>query len=805
MAIGAGLGLRRGPRRPWRPASSAATCPDGCSSDGVRAAAYCYYMVDAGRVIVGSIFAARAHRGRGLEDALVERGGRRRARRARRRPRRVPDPLLHRSRGRRAIRAGRLRGARPPLHAARPAVAPARGASAAARRASACGRCGATSCRPPPRSSTAATSAAVDAALNLTYSTPATCRTFVDTLVLRSGCGRFDPEASRLAEGPCGPVGVLIASRLVARERPRLPGLGGARGAGSRPRRRPHDAPRCGPSASRASRAATLSVTVGERAGPPPLRAARLPRAAGVRRARLGAAARADRAARVTPRGRSRLAPRARRRRRGAVVVVPAGRAREGAAGWIGAVVAEPLPRALQRAGVPAVPDADRRRAQEALGRPSPRSPRARPASGSPRRSAPRASWSGPGSCAAVELHPLAAPARRRARLPERAARGHGAARGPRPGHPRARLGRGARGPAAPAARATSSSGRPRVPFEALRALGEGLAARDAAARVAGARRALAAPPGLRGGALVLARLLVDASAFDEARARARPRARPGSPFARDARFLDGRRAPRPRPLPRGGRPLRRARGAGGRARPCSPTARWPGCAGAAASGASTLLRQALERSRRRVDLPFDLGWALLVEGDARAAAFWLRGAVRRDPGDAQGRLLLSWALAAGGRAEEAEEQWRAAAALVPALGPMRTADLSRRLERVLRVRAGARSSTRSGARTPRPRAPTRRGEALLAAGDRAGAVSELARAALLDPYAAPPAPAARPGAPARGREREGGRRAAHGPVVPRGPHRARRARRAAALDGALTDPREARVALMGRPLGRPR
>jgi ribosomal protein S18 acetylase RimI-like enzyme len=53
-----------------------------------------------------------------------------------------------------------------------------------------------------------------DAALNLTYSTPATCRTFVDTLVVRSGCGRFDPESSRLAEAQWGPVGVLIASRL---------------------------------------------------------------------------------------------------------------------------------------------------------------------------------------------------------------------------------------------------------------------------------------------------------------------------------------------------------------------------------------------------------------------------------------------------------------------------------------------------------------------------------------------------------------------------------------------------------------
>ena len=95
----------------------------------------------------------------------------------------------------------------------------------------------------------------VDAALNLTYATPATCRAFVDTLVVRSGCGQFDPEASRLAEGPWGPLGVLIASRLVARERARLPGLGRPRGAGPRARggARHHGAR--APSASRASRA----------------------------------------------------------------------------------------------------------------------------------------------------------------------------------------------------------------------------------------------------------------------------------------------------------------------------------------------------------------------------------------------------------------------------------------------------------------------------------------------------------------------------------------------------------------------
>jgi hypothetical protein len=77
------------------------------------------------------------------------------------------------------------------------------------------------------------------------------------------------------------------------------------------------------------------------------------------------------------------------------------------------------------------------------------------------------------------------------------------------------------------------------VAFEALRALGEGLAGRDSASRVAGARRALALQPVYEEAALALSRLLVDAGTFEEAR-RALARVPSGSPFARDARFLDG-------------------------------------------------------------------------------------------------------------------------------------------------------------------------------------------------------------------------------------------------------------------------
>lgn len=182
-------------------------------TDGRRAAAYSYYMVEASRVIVGSIFAGREHRGLSLEDQLVDAV--------------VADARAERGSGRvecqtlfctapsadaRFEGAGFTSRARhymrrdlgaPPLPAEAP---PPPGVNL----------------RPLRRDDLRAAAEIVyrshvgsaDAALNLTYSTPASCRTFVDTLVVRSGCGRFDSFASRLAEAPWGPVGVLIASRL---------------------------------------------------------------------------------------------------------------------------------------------------------------------------------------------------------------------------------------------------------------------------------------------------------------------------------------------------------------------------------------------------------------------------------------------------------------------------------------------------------------------------------------------------------------------------------------------------------------
>jgi tetratricopeptide (TPR) repeat protein len=418
----------------------------------------------------------------------------------------------------------------------------------------------------------------------------------------------------------------------------------------------------------------------------------------------------------------------------GSVMVVPPEGPGRSPSGWIGAAVAEALPRALQRAGVPAIPGADRRRAQEAAGVPSPEATRATAIRVAESLGATRlvvGSWEQRGADVTLSLRLLDA-ARGALSAPLVATEpleGLGRAihalawdvalSGPRPpGGTRSGLLHAAEG----------------VPFEALRALGEGLAAREAPGRLAGARRALTLHPGYDEAALVLSRLLVDAGSFEEAR-EAVGRVGVGSPFAREARFLDGVAL----------LGLGRSREADvlfAELAGQEPTAAVLGNRAVArlregpASGASALLRQAVEVQPASVDLPFNLGWALLVEGDAEAAGFWLRGAIRRDPGDAQGRLLLSWALAASGRAEEAEEQWRAAAALVPALEPLRKPDLSRRLERVLPSEQGLLLDPARSADAEASRAHAARGESLLASGDRAGAVSELARAALLDPYA---------------------------------------------------------------------
>jgi ribosomal protein S18 acetylase RimI-like enzyme len=177
--------------------------------EGSRAAAYCYYMLDSGRAIVGALFAAQDFRGQGLEEQLLgdvisE------AQRTAGNERVECQTLFSTARDadQRFVRAGFKSRRR---HYLVRALSQKVGAPDSA-----------VQLRPVRREDLWTASeiiyrshqGSLDAALNLTYATPAHCRAFVETLVLRSGCGRFDTQASFLAEGPKGPVGVLLASRL---------------------------------------------------------------------------------------------------------------------------------------------------------------------------------------------------------------------------------------------------------------------------------------------------------------------------------------------------------------------------------------------------------------------------------------------------------------------------------------------------------------------------------------------------------------------------------------------------------------
>lgn len=177
--------------------------------EGGRPVAYCYYMLDAGRAIVGSVFASADYRGRGLEDALVSAV----IGEAQRHPHndRVEcqtlfstapsaDQAFERagfsSRGRHYMARDLADPVEVPRHDWRLRPLRREDIPAAAQ----------VIHRSHQRS--------LDAALNLTYATPGYCRAFVETLVLRAGCGRFDPEASLVAEGRDGVAGVLLASHL---------------------------------------------------------------------------------------------------------------------------------------------------------------------------------------------------------------------------------------------------------------------------------------------------------------------------------------------------------------------------------------------------------------------------------------------------------------------------------------------------------------------------------------------------------------------------------------------------------------
>lgn len=177
--------------------------------EGLRTIAYCYYMIDVGRAIVGSLFVTEDFRGQGIEDLLVDAV--------------LKEALAHPGNERvecqtlfstapsvdeRFRRAGFETRQRHYLvrDLREPVALPAHGFRLRAVRREDLGLAAELIHRSHRNT--------LDAALNLTYASPAYCRAFVDTLVLRSGCGRFFPDGSFVAEGPEGTAGVLLASQL---------------------------------------------------------------------------------------------------------------------------------------------------------------------------------------------------------------------------------------------------------------------------------------------------------------------------------------------------------------------------------------------------------------------------------------------------------------------------------------------------------------------------------------------------------------------------------------------------------------
>jgi hypothetical protein len=150
---------------------------------------------------------------------------------------------------------------------------------------------------------------------------------------------------------------------------------------------------------------------------------------------------------------------------------------------------------------------------------------------------------------------------------------------------------------------------------------------------------------------------------------------------------------------------------------------------------ASPVLREALAREPGSLDIPVSLGFALLHEGQDRAAAFFLRAALRRDPRDAAARLLLSWALRRASLEEAAEDEWRDLSAQTDAFTGLREPELSRRFERVLTSERAVVVEPGGRADAERALSHVARAEQLTHAGDLAGATTELLTATALLPF----------------------------------------------------------------------
>ena len=420
----------------------------------------------------------------------------------------------------------------------------------------------------------------------------------------------------------------------------------------------------------------------------------------------------------------------------GPVVVVPP----EGPTGdsaWIAQAVADGLPRALGRLGLAAVDRTDRLRAQEALGIP--------PAATTTRASSIRVGEALDAARLVVGSYELRGPdlvlSLRLLDLERGTLSAPLIASGPVETLPSLihalawDIALTAPRPPAGSREAFVASGGA-LSFPAFKAYAEGLAAPDPASRLKLVKRALSLAPDYDEARLDLGRQLLETRDFKAGEV-AFGRIRPDSPLAREGRFLRGvallqlgryheaadlyaaLASEEPSPAVLNNRAIALLR------------------LGSTSPRASALLREAAEKEPDSPDLPFDLGWALLLEGDPEASAFWLRGVVRREGRDNRARLVLSWALARAGREAEAQEEWKALSAVSSSYQSLSSPDFSRRFER---IQGSERLITLEGeGRSEAEMAATHaaRADKLAEAGDLEGALAELTRAAYLDPYGA--------------------------------------------------------------------
>ena len=272
------------------------------------------------------------------------------------------------------------------------------------------------------------------------------------------------------------------------------------------------------------------------------------------------------------------------------------------------------------------------------------------------------------------------------------------------------------------------------VPFEAWRTHAQALAATDGATRVKLLRRALAQFPGYDEARLDLARVQLEsrenAAALEtlgkigrEARAHRAARFAEGVALLGLGRYVEAA-AVYDELRQEHSTPAVLSNGAAARLRQGRPEL-----------PASTLLLQALGREPAALDLPVNLGFALLHEDRGDAAAFFLRVAVKREPGDSAARLLLSWALRQIGKEDEAEEEWRALSAATDAFQSLKAPDLKRRFERVLPAEGAVVVDAQGRGDAEAATAQQARGQKLLEAGDAAAAAVELAAATGLAPF----------------------------------------------------------------------